>query len=59
MALPPSGTTDEAFLREVDEEYRRSQMLGVWQKYGRLIIGAVVIAFVALAGFLFLSLIHI
>jgi len=53
LALPPSGTTDEAFLREVDEEYRRSQMLGVWQKYGRLIIGAVVLAFVALAGFLF------
>ncbi|MBB4840858.1 hypothetical protein HNP52_003955 [Sphingomonas kyeonggiensis] len=53
MALPPSGTTDEAFLREVDEEYRRSQMLGVWQKYGRLIIGAIVIAFAALGGFLF------
>lgn len=53
MALPPSGTTDEAFLREVDEEYRRSQMLGVWQKYGRVIIGAVVVGFLALAGFLF------
>ena len=53
MALPPSGTTDEAFLREVDEEYRRSQMLGIWQKYGRLIVGAVVAGFIALAGFLF------
>lgn len=53
MALPPSGTTDEAFLREVDEEYRRSQMLGVWQRYGRLIVGGIVVAFVALAGFLF------
>ena len=53
MALPPSGTTDEAFLREVDEEYRRSQMLGIWQKYGRLIIGAVVAGFLALGGFLF------
>jgi len=53
LALPPSGTTDEAFLREVDEEYRRSQVLGIWQKYGRLIVIGVVIAFAALAGFLF------
>ncbi len=53
MALPPSGTTDEAFLREVDEEYRRSQMLGIWQRYGKLIIGAVVVALAAFAGFLF------
>lgn len=53
MALPPSGTTDEAFLREVDEEYRRSQMLGIWQRYGKLIVGAVVAALALLAGFLF------
>lgn len=53
MALPPSGTTDEAFLREVDEEYRRSQVLGIWQRYGKLIIGAVVVALAAFAGFLF------
>ncbi|MDG2534877.1 tetratricopeptide repeat protein [Sphingomonas sp. HITSZ_GF] len=53
MALPPSGTTDEAFLREVDEEYRRAQMLSIWQRYGKLIIGAVVLALAAFAGFLF------
>jgi hypothetical protein len=53
LALPPSGTTDEAFLREVDEEYRRAQMLSIWQKYGRWIIGAVVVALLALAGYLF------
>jgi hypothetical protein len=53
LALPPSGTTDEAFLREVDEEYRRSQMLGIWQRYGKLIVGAVVVALLAFAGFLF------
>jgi hypothetical protein len=53
LALPPSGTTDEAFLREVDEEYRRAQMLNIWQKHGRLIIGAVIVALVALAGYLF------
>lgn len=53
MALPPSGTTDEAFLREVDEEYRRAQMLSIWQRYGRVIIGAVVVALLAFAGYLF------
>lgn len=53
MALPPSGTSDEAFLREVDEEYRRSQMLGIWQNYGRWIVGAIVAALLALAGYLF------
>jgi hypothetical protein len=53
LALPPSGTTDEAFLREVDEEYRRAQVLGIWQRYGKLIVGAVVVALLAFAGFLF------
>lgn len=53
MALPPSGTTDEAFLREVDEEYRRSQMLSIWERYGRVIIGAIVVALIALAAGLF------
>jgi hypothetical protein len=53
LALPPSGTTDEAFLREVDEEYRRAQMLSIWQRHGKLIIGAVVVALLALAGYLF------
>lgn len=53
MALPPSGTTDEAFLREVDEEYRRAQVLGIWQRYGKLIVGAVVVALLVFAGYLF------
>jgi hypothetical protein len=52
LALPPSGTTDEAFLREVDEEYRRDQMLGIWKRYGRVIAGAIVLGLIALAGWL-------
>lgn len=55
MALPPSGTTDEAFLREVDEEYRRDRLLNIWRDYGRWIIGAVVIALVALAVWLYMG----
>jgi hypothetical protein len=52
LALPP-GTTDEAFLREVDEEYRRDQAMQIFRRYGRLIIGAVVVALIALAGWLY------
>jgi hypothetical protein len=43
---------DDAFLREVDEEYRRSQLAGLWQRFGKLIIAAVVLALAALAGWL-------
>lgn len=39
MAVPPK--TDEAFLREVDEELRRDQIAGVWTNHGRLILGAI------------------
>ncbi len=51
MALTPQN--DEAFLREVDEEYRREQMIGLWQRYGRLIVIGVVALLVAFAGYLF------
>ena len=30
-----SPNTDEAFLREVDEELRRDQIVGVWTQHGR------------------------
>lgn len=40
MAVTPN--TDEAFLREVDEELRRDQIAGVWTSHGRLIVGAIV-----------------
>ncbi|AQR75426.1 tetratricopeptide repeat protein [Sphingomonas sp. LM7] len=53
MALPPSATTDEAFLREVDEEYRRDQAMGILRSYGRWILVAVVVALVALGGWLY------
>lgn len=48
MAVTPN--TDEAFLREVDEEVRRDQMIGIWRNYGRLIIGAIVVGLVIFAG---------
>ena len=51
MALPPK--TDEAFLREVDEELRRDQLAGFWTKWGLWVAVALVAALAALAGFLY------
>lgn len=53
LALPPSDTTNDAFVREVDEEFRRDQALDIWKKYGRWIIGAVVVGLLAFAGYLY------
>ncbi|MEO5867021.1 MAG: tetratricopeptide repeat protein [Sphingomonas sp.] len=51
MAVPPN--TNEAFLREVDEELRRDELIGVWQRYGKLIAAAVVLALAAFGGWLY------
>jgi hypothetical protein len=53
LALPPSDTTNDAFVREVDEEFRRDQLVGIWQKWGRWIIGAIVVGLLVLAGVLY------
>lgn len=50
MAVKPN--TDEAFLREVDEELRRDQMVDVWTRYGRWILAAVVGGLVIFGGVL-------
>ncbi|MBX3595490.1 tetratricopeptide repeat protein [Sphingomonas sp.] len=51
MALSPES--NEAFLREVDEELRKDQALHIWQHYGRWIIAAVVAGLIAFAGVLY------
>ncbi len=51
LALSPQS--NDAFLREVDEELRKDQALHIWQNYGRWIIVAVVAALVAFGGFLY------
>ena len=49
MALPPTDKTDEAFLREVDEELRRDQLVQLWKRWGKLAVGVVVVALAAFA----------
>ncbi len=51
LAITPQN--NEAFLREVDEELRRDQAMQFWTRYGRWIIGAVVLALAIFAGILF------
>ena len=50
MAVTPN--TDEAFLREVDEELRRDQIVGAWKNYGRLIVGVIIAGLAIFAGVL-------
>ena len=51
MAVPPK--TDEAFLREVDEELRRDRLTGFWTRYGRWLIGAIVLGLAIFAAVLY------
>lgn len=51
MASTPP--TEEAFLREVDEELRREQIQTLWTRYGRLALIAVALLLAAFAAFLF------
>jgi hypothetical protein len=51
LAVTPN--TDEAFLREVDEELRRDQLASFWTRYGRWLIVAVIAGLAAFGGFLY------
>lgn len=43
---------NEAFLREVDEAVRQDRMIGIWQRFGRWIVIAVVVGLAAFGGWL-------
>jgi hypothetical protein len=51
--LAQAPDTNEAFLREVDDELRRDQAMHLWRRWGRIAIGAIVIGLIALAAWLF------
>jgi hypothetical protein len=50
--LASTPPTNEAFLREVDEELRRDQIEGFWKKWGRWLIGGVFAVLFAWGGWL-------
>jgi hypothetical protein len=52
LALTPTDT-NEAFLREVDDNLRRDRMIGLARRWGMVIGGIVIVGLVALAIFLF------
>lgn len=51
--VPRPDPRNDAFLREVDDEYRRSQLEGYWQRYGRVLAIAVIVVLAALAALLY------
>ena len=51
MAVPPN--TNDAFVREVDEELRRDELANVWRRYGRWIVVAVIAALAVFGGWLY------
>lgn len=51
MALTPQN--NDAFLREVDDELRRDQLLTFWERYGRWTILGIVVALALFGGFLY------
>jgi hypothetical protein len=46
-----SGVFVSDIFREIDEELRRDNFLKLWQRYGRYVIGAVVVVLLAVGGF--------
>lgn len=53
MALPPEADPGEAFIREVDEEFRRDQLANFWTRYGRWLLIALGVFLLAFAGWLY------
>lgn len=51
MAITPN--TNQAFLREVDDELRRDQLATFWERWGRWLIVAIVAALALFAGYLY------
>ncbi len=51
MALTPQS--NEQFAREVDEELRREEALALWKRWGKVIVGVIVVGLLAFAGWLY------
>jgi hypothetical protein len=55
LALTPTDKragSDEAFMREVDDAVRASDLSSFWKRYGRWLLGAIVAALLAFGGYI-------
>ncbi|QMW23937.1 tetratricopeptide repeat protein [Sandaracinobacteroides saxicola] len=50
---PASDPRDDAFIREVDEEYRRDEVNKLFARWGRPVLLALIVALAAFGGYLF------
>jgi hypothetical protein len=50
LAVPPE--TNEAFLREVDEELRRDELARLWKRWGRALLALIAVGLIAFGAFL-------
>jgi hypothetical protein len=50
--LARTPQTNEAFLREVDEELRRDELTRFWRRWGRVLVAAIGIGLVTFAAYL-------
>jgi hypothetical protein len=53
LALSPTNSAEDVFVREVDEELQKDQMLGIWRQWGRWIVAVAVGLLLAWGGWLF------
>jgi hypothetical protein len=53
LALQPTNSAEDVFVREVDEELQKDQMLGIWKQWGRWIVGGISFIVLAWGGFLY------
>jgi hypothetical protein len=44
------AATDDQFIREVDEEYRRDRIAQIWQRYGTIILAAALLVIAGVGG---------
>jgi hypothetical protein len=51
--LASTPPTNEAFLREVDEELRKDQLQSFWKRWGRWLVGGIVLILAAWGGWIF------
>jgi hypothetical protein len=52
MSLARTPQTNEAFLREVDEELRRDELTRFWKRWGRILVLGIALALIAFGGWL-------